>query len=113
MIPLRPYLYSGAAIAAVCGWLYVSHLQSSNDKLKGENKALNAVAAMRSVETRTVENYHTQTKVIRETVEKEADAVEAIPSDNLPDAVREQWLGSLRNVTNSAAADPDSAKPAR
>src|SRR4051812_25364516 len=107
MIPLRLYLYGGALIAAVCAWLYVSHLQHEITKQRERAVAAEASAAMRSVETKAIEQFHHDTKIIRETVEKEADAVEAIPSNDLPGDVRPAWLLGLSNVTNSAAADPD------
>jgi hypothetical protein len=104
----------GAAVAGIVGlWLYVGHLRTEVAVARTRAQAAESAAAMRSVETKTIEQFHHDTKIIRETVEKEADAVEAIPSDNLPADVLAAWRGGLRNVTNSAADNPGSAKPAR
>ncbi len=107
---LRLWLLAGAVASAFGMWLYVSGLQSKNAELVGENRALNSAVQMRTIENAVTETFHHDTKIIRETVEKEADAVEAIPSDKLPDDVLSAWRRGLSNVAANAV-DHDTDQP--
>jgi hypothetical protein len=105
---LRLWLIIGAAASTLALLAYVGHLRSEVTKQRERAVLAEANAAQRSNETKVIENYHTQTKIIRETVEKEAHAVEQIPSDDIPAELLERWRDGLSNVqTNSVDQHPD------
>lgn len=101
----KAWIAFAVLIAGFALWLYVSQLQGD---LKAATNRADTAERQAQLATNTIqitERFHTTERVVSAKAEEQADAVQAIPSDELPSDVRGLWVSGLRNVHAAAGLD--------
>lgn len=98
----------GLAVAGVLGFVALAmHWRSEAAQQRLRADAAVKQAELTKATVQIVDHYSSETKTIIKQSEERADAIQAIPSDDLPADIRSKWLDGLQD--GPAAPDLGSA----